>query len=81
MDQYEWLRTVHRVYGKNISELSRITGHSGNTLKKAIRGEPWGYRERHPFPVLGPYLTIIEGWLTEDRSSPQRTTPYRSTVL
>ena len=38
MDQYELVRTGHRVYGQNISELSRLTGHSRNTIKKAIRG-------------------------------------------
>ena len=60
LDQYEFIRTAHRVYKKNISELSRMTGHSRNTVKKAIRGEPWGYRERakQPFPVLSPYLTM-----------------------
>ena len=44
MDQYELVRTAHRVYGKNISELSRMTGHSRNTIKKAIRGELWDIR-------------------------------------
>jgi ActR/RegA family two-component response regulator len=41
MDQYELIRTGYRVYGKNISEMARMTGHSRNTIKKAIRGEPW----------------------------------------
>lgn len=74
MDQYEFIRTAHRVYGKNISELSRMTGHSRNTVKKAIRGEPWGYREREkqPFPALGPYLTIIDGWLIDDKEQPKK---------
>ncbi len=74
MDQYEFIRTAHRVYGKNISELSRMTGHSRNTVKKAIRGEPWGYRERErqPFPVLGPFLAIIDDWLTDDKGQPKK---------
>ncbi len=74
MDQYEFIRTAHRVYGKNITELSRLTGHSRNTVKKAIRGEPWGYHERgkQPFPVLGPYLTIIDGWLMDDKKQPKK---------
>jgi DNA-binding CsgD family transcriptional regulator len=38
MDQHELIRTGHRVYGKSISELARLTGHSRNTVKKAIRG-------------------------------------------
>ena len=37
VDQYELIRTGHRVYSQNISELSRLTGHSRNTIKKAIR--------------------------------------------
>jgi transposase len=74
MDQYEFIRTAHRVYGKNISELSRMTGHSRNTIKKAIRGEPWGYheRERQPFPVLESYLAIIDSWLLDDKDRPKK---------
>ncbi|MFH1215480.1 MAG: IS21 family transposase [Pseudomonadota bacterium] len=74
MDQYEFIRTAHRVYGKNISELVRATGHSRNTVKKAIRGEPWGYKEREKqvFPVLGSYLSIIEGWLKQDKEQPKK---------
>jgi transposase len=74
MDQYEFIRTAHRAYGKNISELSRMTGHSRNTVKKALRGEAWGYSERkkQPFPVLGSYLGIIDQWLNEDREVPKK---------
>lgn len=74
MDQYEFIRTAHRVYGKNISELSRMTGHSRNTIKKALRGEHWGYqgRENQPFPVLGPYLEIIDTWLKDDLLQPKK---------
>lgn len=74
MDQYEFIRTAHRVYGKNISELKRMTGHSRNTVKKAMRGEPWGYKERQhqPFPVLGPYLKIIDAWLKGDKEQPKK---------
>ena len=74
MDQYEMIRTGCRVYGQNISEMARITGHSRNTIKKAIRGEPWGYKERahQPFPVLDKYLTVIDGWLTGDKDKPKK---------
>lgn len=74
MDQYEFIRTANRVYGKNISELSRMTGHSRNTIKKALREEYTGYRvrEKQPFPVLGPHLEIIDGWLREDLKQPKR---------
>jgi transposase len=81
MDQYELVRTGHRVYGQNISELSRLTGHSRNTIKKAIRGEPWGYKERshQPFPALGDYMVAIDNWLKSDKDKPkkQRHTAHR----
>ncbi len=74
MDQYEYLRTAHRVYGKNISELSRQTGHSRNTIKKALRGEAWGYSEREQqlFPVMGPYRCFVEEWLKKDKEQPKK---------
>ena len=74
VDQYEFIRTAHRAYGKNISELARMTSHSRNTVKKALRGEHWGYRERQqqPFPVLGPYLETIDSWLTADKAVPRK---------
>ena len=74
MDQYEFIRTAHRVYGKNITELARQTGHSRNTIKKAIRGEPWGYKERasQSSPVIGPYQRIIDGWLENDQEQPKK---------
>ncbi len=74
MDQYEFIRIAYRVYGKNISQLKRMAGHSRNTVKKALRGEAWGYKERQyqPFPVLGPYLEIIDGWLTGDKEQPRK---------
>ncbi len=27
MDQYEYIRTAHRVYGKGVREIARETGH------------------------------------------------------
>ena len=81
MNQYESIRTGYRVYEQNISELARATGHSRNTIKKAIRGEPWGYKERNhqPFPALGDYMVIIDNWLKSDRGTPkkQRHTAHR----
>ena len=81
MNQYEAIRTGYRVYGQSISELSRLTGHSRNTIKKAIRGEPWGYKERgnQPFPALGRYISVIDRWLENDKNQPkkQRHTAHR----
>ncbi len=74
MNQYELIRTAHRVYKKSISEISRETGHSRNTIKKALRGEPWGYKQRshQTYPVLSDYLTDINKWLENDKKSPKK---------
>ena len=74
MDQYELIRTGCRVYGKNISAMARMTGHSRNTIKKAIRGEPWGYKDRQhqPYPVLDKHLAIIDDWLKGDKDNPKK---------
>jgi len=42
MDQYEHVRTANRVYGHSISKISKDTGHSRNTIRKALQGEHKG---------------------------------------
>jgi hypothetical protein len=60
-----------------------MTGHSRNTIKKAIRGEPWGYKERkqQSFPALGSYLPIITEWLKKDKEQPKKQTTHGATGL
>ena len=74
MDQYEMIRTSVRNYGKSVSEMARMTGHSRNTIRKALNGEPWEYKERahQPYPVLQPYLAIIDEWLKNDKTKPRK---------
>jgi hypothetical protein len=71
MDQYEYIRTAYRVYGKSIREIERETGHDRKTIRKVLRGEYCGYskRESQPHPALGEFLEIIDGWLEEDKGS------------
>ncbi len=69
VEQYEFIRTGHRVYGLTISELARRSGHSRNTIRKMLESEYTGYspRKHQPFPVLEPYMAIINAWLEEDK--------------
>jgi predicted transcriptional regulator len=39
VDQYEYIRVAHRVYGKTIRKIARETGHSRNTVKKILKKE------------------------------------------
>lgn len=46
----------------------------GKTVRKVLRSEPCGYppRTEQPYPVWGPYLQVIDQWLTEDRTRPKK---------
>jgi transposase len=74
MDQYEYIRIAHRVYGKGIREIQRETGHDRKTIRKALGGERHGYARRghQALPVIGPYREIIERWLESDKESPKK---------
>ena len=74
VDQYSYIRTAHRVYGKKIKQIARETGHSKNTIKKALREEYNGYKPRieQPYPILGPYLNMIDQWLKDDKKRPKK---------
>jgi transposase len=74
VDQYDYIRTAYRVYGKKIKQIARETGHSRNTIKKVLRGEYIGYKTRlqQPYPVLGPYLKVIDRWLEDDKERPKK---------
>jgi transposase len=81
VEHYEYIRTGYRVYGLSKSQLAKQTGHSRNTIKKILRQEHTGYTERshQPFPVLGPYMRVIDSWLKDDKEqhSKQRHTARR----
>lgn len=81
VEQYEFIRTAHRVYGRSISEISKATGHSRNTVRKALNQEHSGYTKRstQPYPALESYTDIIDSWLADDkeRHSKQRHTARR----
>jgi transposase len=74
VDQYEYIRAAHRVYGKTIKKIARETGHSKNTVKKVLKAEYVGYscRQKQLYPVLGPYIKTIDKWLMEDKNSPKK---------
>jgi transposase len=74
MDQYGYIRTAYRIYQKSIKQICRETGHSRETVRKVLRREPFGYSPRavQPYPVLGPYLPVIDQWLEEDKKRPRK---------
>jgi transposase len=74
MDQYEYIRTAHRVYKKGIRQIQRETGHSRVTIRKILHGEFSEYKKRstQSYPVLDSCRDKIELWLKEDQHSPKK---------
>jgi transposase len=70
VSQYDYVRIAQRVYGKNIKEIARETGHSKNTIKNILKNQYTGYkhREHQPHPVLEQYIPIIDSWLEQDKA-------------
>jgi transposase len=74
VDQYDYIRTAYRVYGKSIKQIARETGNSKNTIKKILKAQHCDYklRQYQPYPVLGRYLSIIDHWLEQDKERPKK---------
>lgn len=74
MDQYEFIRTAHRVYNKSIRQIQKETGHSRVTIRKVLQGEFADYKQRsvQAYPVLDFHRDTIERWLREDLESPKK---------
>ena len=69
MDQYELIRIMSRSYKKGIRQIAKETGHHRKTVRKALAGKAPEYRRKKPVahPVMGPYESFVEEWLTADK--------------
>ena len=53
MDQYELIRTAHRVYKKSIRQIARETGHTRRTVRKVLAGQEPKYRREKGASLSG----------------------------
>jgi transposase len=74
MEQYELIRTAHRVYQKSIRQIAQETGHHRETIRKALAGVEPGYRRQQAVVcrVMGAVETIVEHWLKQDLEQPRK---------
>lgn len=71
VEQWAELRREHFVGGKSIKELSRSTGMSRNTIRRALRSDlPPGYRRPPKAGVLEPFKAEIHRLLKDDPRLP-----------
>lgn len=69
MVQQEYIRHLYFREGVSIREISRRTGHHRATVSRYLQApRPKYERQAKPqYPVLGPYMHLIDAWLLEDQ--------------
>lgn len=74
MDQYELIRTAHRVYGKGIREIANEYGHHRKTVRKALREAEQRVHNQavKASPVMDKVKSLIDEWLQSDRKAPRK---------
>ena len=73
MAQVQYIKDLYENEEKSLREISRITGHSFETVQKYAQKENWNEdnlpdTEPTSYPVLGKFIPIVDGWLEADSS-------------
>ena len=71
MAQVQYIKDLYENEEKSLREISRITGHSFETVQKYAQKENWNEdnlpdTEPTSYPVLGEFIPIVDGWLEAD---------------
>ncbi|TRM11457.1 hypothetical protein FH966_06960 [Lentibacillus cibarius] len=69
MAQINYINFLRDVEGLSINSLAKRLGINWRTARKYADQEDWSpqvKKRMQRFPILGPYLDVIEVWLTED---------------
>jgi len=76
MPRKNTIRESYFVNGKNITEISRETGHDRKTIREVIKTEDWSTPppkvKTADTPKLEPYKATIDEWLIEDKRSKRK---------
>ncbi len=77
MAQVQYIKDLYENEEKSLREISRITGHSFETVQKYAQKENWNEdnlpdTEPTSYPVLGEFIPIVDGWLEADRKVPRK---------
>lgn len=73
--QQQYIKFLYENGDCSISEIARSLGINWRTAKKYATKDDWNEplrRRRKRHPVLGPYLDIIDTWLTEEQALPRK---------
>ncbi|WP_081841573.1 hypothetical protein [Alicyclobacillus macrosporangiidus] len=73
--QQQYIKFLYENGECSISEIARSMGINWRTAKKYATKDDWNEplkQRRKRYPVLGPYLDIIDTWLTEEQALPRK---------
>ena len=70
MAQVQYIKDLYENEEKSLREISRITGHSFETVQKYAQKENWSEdnlpdTEPTSYPVLGKFIPIVDSWLKQ----------------
>ena len=75
VDEKEKIRRLYFIKRHSIRKIAREHHYSRKTVRKAIQDATvpeYRLSVPKPYPVMGPYLPIIERWLREDKYRPKK---------
>lgn len=83
MAQIEYIKHLYEVEGKSLREIAKKTGFDFRTVQKYAYQNDWNPKvelstKPEKFPVLGPYIPIIDAWLEQDSREPRK---QRHTIM
>ena len=74
MEQVYRIRTLRKFEEKSLREISRITGHDFETVKKYVEKEDFNQdirAKQKRQSKLSPYEGMVRTWLINDKQSPR----------
>jgi transposase len=77
MRDVEYIRYLYEEEGLSLSEIARRTEHDFRTVRKYAHQNDWSPKVKvsvqgKSFPVIGPYIGIIDNWLMQDENEPRK---------
>ncbi len=77
MAQIEYIKDLYENEEVSLREISRMTGHSFQTVQKYAYQDNWSVEqlpnlEAENYPILEKYISSIDEWMEADRKVPRK---------
>jgi len=77
MAQIEYIKHLYEVDGKSLREIARELGMNFRTVQKYAYMNDFSPQvlpnvEAETYPVLGPYIPVIDEWMEQDMREPRK---------